>query len=166
MCFFVLATVAGLSYERVEARALKVTVYLTQKRIPNPFKGSLLNYAKKTHTRRLAESKETDLKERSWNAQVVLAFNAPPKEAEVTLLFYDIHESRKFVESMSVFLSSAEGQKLFVQDIQLARSRFRPNRKMEMVVTVRKQEVGSLKFDVIGQEAKRSGTVNFNDDET
>ena len=42
---------------------------------------------------------------------------------------------------------------------------FKPNRKMELVVTVRRAEVGSRKFDVAGEEVRRSGVVNISDEE-
>ena len=37
---------------------------------------------------------------------------------------------------------------------------------MELAVIVKRQEVGTLKFGVLGEEIKRSGQVSFSDDET
>jgi len=36
---------------------------------------------------------------------------------------------------------------------------------MEVAVIVRREEVGVLKFGVLGEEPRRTGTVNFSDDE-
>jgi hypothetical protein len=53
-----------------------------------------------------------------------------------------------------------------VQRIRLERPKFKPNRRMELVVTVRREEVGRANFDMIGEEVQRSGTVSFSDDDT
>ena len=56
-------------------------------------------------------------------------------------------------------------QKTFVQKVTLPRPSFKPNRNMELVVTVKREEVGRLKFGVLGEEIKRSGEVSFSDNE-
>jgi hypothetical protein len=57
-------------------------------------------------------------------------------------------------------------EKTFVQQISLDRPPFKPNRQMELVVTVKRAEVGTLRFGVLGEEIKRSGEVSFSDDDT
>jgi hypothetical protein len=49
--------------------------------------------------------------------------------------------------------------------MRLERPKFRPNRRMELVVTVRHNEVGRLAFEMIGEEIHRSGQVDFSDSE-
>ena len=52
-----------------------------------------------------------------------------------------------------------------MQKVTLSRTSFKPNRNMELVVTVKRDEVGRIKFGVVGEEAKRSGEVSFSDNE-
>ena len=97
---------------------------------------------------------------------MVVSFNQPVDDMEFTVLFYDIHDgARRMVNDMSTMVSNRK-EKTFVQPISLPRPTFKPNRNMELVVTVRRAEVGRLKFGVSGEEVKRSGTVSFSDEET
>ena len=68
--------------------------------------------------------------------------------------------SRQFVEDLSTFVDN-RNQKVFLQRIKLPRPRFKPNRRMELVVTVKRAEVGSLKFITDGEEKRNSGVVDF-----
>ena len=70
---------------------------------------------------------------------------------------------------MSTFVND-RAQKTFVQRINLDRGHtrhegFQPNRRMELVVTVRRAEVGRHEFDLIGEEIRRTGEVSFSDEE-
>ena len=69
------------------------------------------------------------------------------------------------VDDMSTMINK-RNEKTFVQQVSLERPAFKPNRQMELVVTVKRAEVGTLKFGVLGEEIKRSGQVSFSDDET
>jgi hypothetical protein len=85
---------------------------------------------------------------------------------EFTVLFYDVNDGpRRFIEDMSTMVSN-RNERTFVQQITLPRPAFKPNRQMELVVTVRREEVGRLKFGVVGDEPRRSGQVSFSDEET
>jgi hypothetical protein len=64
---------------------------------------------------------------------------------------------------MSTFIDDRK-QKVFLQRVKLPRPRFKPNRRMELVVTVKRAEVGSLKFITDGEEKRHSGVVSFEDD--
>ena len=80
------------------------------------------------------------------------------------VLFYDVQESRRMVDDMSTMINK-RNEKTFVQPVSLERPAFKPNRQMELVVVVKRVEVGKLKFGVLGEEIKRSGQVSFSDDE-
>jgi len=149
-----------------EAGSLKAQVYLVQATIPRTLsEKALIGFARKNNNRILREATDADVKARKWNATMVVAFNAPVNDLEFTVLFYDIHDGpRRFVNDMATFVDDKK-QKTFVQKITLPRPAFKPNRNMELVVTVRRQEVGRVKFGVTGQEIKRSGTVEFGDSE-
>ncbi len=146
----------------VEAGALKANVFLTQNKIPQGLtEKGLLGFVRSHKTGKLRETTETKLEERKFMAEMVTQFSAAPGDLEFHVLFYDIHDgARKFVEDMSTFIDD-RSQKVFLQRIKLPRPRFKPNRRMELVVTVKRAEVGSLKFITDGEEVRHSGTVTF-----
>ena len=150
----------------VEAGSLSANVYLTQNKIPNGLtEKGLVGFAKSRKATRLRETTEPKLDERKFIAEMVTQFSAPPGDLEFHVLFYDVHDgSRKFVEDMSTFIDDRK-QKVFLQRIKLPRPRFKPNRRMELVVTVKRAEVGSLKFTTEGEEKRNTGVVSFSDTE-
>ena len=149
-----------------EAGGLKAQVFLVQAKIPNKLtEKALIQFGKRNAARILRESNEADLKERTWKAEMIVAFNAPVNDMEFQVLFYDIHDGpRRFVNDFATMVND-KTQKTFVQKVTMPRPTFKPNRNMEMVVTVRRSEVGRMKFGVVGDEAKRSGEVSFSDKE-
>jgi len=146
----------------VEAGSLKANVFLTQNKIPAKLtEKGLLGFVKSHKAARLRETSEEKLEERKFTAEMVTQFNAPPGDLEFHVLFYDIHDgARQFVEDMATFIDDRK-QKVYVQRIKLPRPRFKPNRRMELVVVVKRAEVGSLKFITDGEEKRNSGTVSF-----
>lgn len=148
------------------ASSLRANVYLVQDVMPrNLTEKALLNFARSHANKILRETTDTELKTRKWKAEMVVAFNMPVNDLEFAILFYDIHDGpRRFVDDMSALLNDRK-QKTFVQKLTLSRPQFKPNRNMELIVTVHRAEVGRLKFGVVGEEAKRSGEVSFSDRE-
>ena len=146
----------------VEAGGLKANVFLTQNKIPNGLsEGGLIGFVRSHKAARLRESSEEKLDERKFMAEMVTQFNAPPGDLEFHVLFYDTTEgSRQFIEDMATFIDDKK-QKVYVQRVKLPRPRFKPNRKMELVVTVKRTEVGSLKFITDGEEKRNTGVVDF-----
>jgi len=161
-----LAASFGLFADLAEAARLKAKVYIVQARIPRKLtERGLIRFARAHNTRRLRETNERKLKDRCWKAHLVVAFNQSPGDLEFQVLFYDIHDGpRRLVEDLSTFVNN-RAQKTYLQKISLSRKRFKPNRNMELVVVVKRQAVASLKFGVLGQAIRRSGTVNFSDEE-
>lgn len=149
----------------VEAGALKAKVFLTQHKIPGSLsQKGLLGFVRSHGTTRLRESNEEKLEDRKFMAEMVTQFTQPPGDLEFHVLFYDIHDgSRQFVEDMSTFIDDRK-QKVFLQRVKLPRPRFKPNRRMELVVTVKRAEVGSLKFITDGEEKRNTGVVSFDDE--
>jgi hypothetical protein len=149
-----------------EAASLKAQVFLVQGTVPHSLsEKALLGFARKNNMKLLREATDAEVKKRKWNAQMIVSFNAPVDDTEFQVLFYDIHDGpRRFVNDMATFVNDRK-QKTFVQKVVLPRPSFKPNRNMELVVTVKRQEVGRQKFGLIGEEIKRSGTVDFSGDE-
>ncbi|MEY4582711.1 MAG: hypothetical protein RL701_7414 [Pseudomonadota bacterium] len=150
-----------------EAGGLKAQVYVTQAKIPGGLsEKGLLGFAQGNSQKLVRETTDAEIKKRKWKANLVVSFNKPVDDMEFTVLFYDIQDGpRRFVEDMSTMVSDRK-QKTFVQPMTLSRPTFKPNRQMELVVTVKREEVARLKFGMIGEEIKRSGEVSFGDDET
>lgn len=145
-----------------EAGGLKAQVFIVQAKVPRKTsEKGLVGFARRNRARLLRESKEQKLDDRRWKGHLIVQFNRPVGDTEFQVLFYDVHDGpRRFVQDMSTFVNDRK-QKTFVQKLSLPRPDFKPNRNMELVVTVRRQEVARLKFGLVGEEKKRSGVVNF-----
>jgi hypothetical protein len=146
----------------VQAGSLKANLFLTQHKIPGGLtEAGLLGFVRSHKAVRLRETAEEKLEERKFMAELVTQFNAPPGDLEFHCLFYDVTDgARQFIEDMATFIDDRK-QKVFLQRVKLPRPRFKPNRRLELVVTVKRAEVGSLKFIVDGEEKRNSGTVDF-----
>jgi hypothetical protein len=157
---------AAAAWTPAEAAGLKANVYLVQAAVPRTLsERALLSFARSHANKILRENPEGDVKARKWKAEMVVAFNMPVNDLEFNVLFYDVHDGpRRFVDDMSAMLNDRK-QKTFVQKLTLARPQFKPNRNMELIVTVRREEVGRLKFGMVGEEPRRSGEVSFSDQE-
>jgi hypothetical protein len=164
----VAASMLGLALfvHPAEAGSIKAQVYITQAKIPSGLtEKGLLGFARSNSMKLLHEG-EGEVKQRKWKANLVVSFSHSVDDMEFTVLFYDVQDGpRRFVEDMSTMVNN-RNEKTFVQPITLSRPTFKPNRQMELVVTVKREEVGKLKFGVLGEEIKRSGEVSFSDDET
>ncbi|MEM9074721.1 MAG: hypothetical protein AAGE52_39865 [Myxococcota bacterium] len=151
-----------------EAQRLRAQVYLTQARIPrNLTERGLIGFARRHRARRLRETTDQPIPERQWRANMVTSFNRPPGDLEFQILFYDLEGGgRRFIgPPMSTFVNNRQ-EKTFVQRVRLERPHFKPNTRMEMVVVVRRQEVGRQRFELVGEEVRRTGEVSFGDNET
>jgi hypothetical protein len=157
-----IALVVGSLAPIAEAGGLKAQVFLVQSKVPAKLtEKALIQFGRRNAARILRESNEANLKERTWKAEMIVSFNSAVNDMEFQVLFYDIHDGpRRFVQDLSTFVND-RSQKTFVQRVSLPRPDFKPNRNMELVVTVRRQEVARLKFGLVGEEKKRSGVVNF-----
>jgi hypothetical protein len=149
-----------------EAASTKAQIFLVQASIPKTLtEKSLIAFGRRNANKLLREDAAGDVKTRKWKADMIVAFSRPVDDMEFMVLFYDIHDGpRRFVNDMSIMLNDRK-QKTFVQKVTLPRPAFKPNRQMELVVTVKREEVGRLKFGVVGEEIQRSGEVSFSDKE-
>ena len=152
-----------LPADQVDAqRRLRAQIHVTQAAVPRGLgERALLGFARGHRARTLAESTDAEIESRRWLANMVISFSSPPNDTEFHALFYDITDgTRDFVDDMAIYISDRT-QSTYVQRMTLARPRFRPNRRLEMVVTVRRAEVGTVRFDLRGEEVRRSGMVDF-----
>jgi hypothetical protein len=143
-------------------RGLRCQVLVTQSRIRRGLsEGQLIRFARSHRTRRLQETDEEELNDRRWRAQVVFAFNRPPGDLEFHALYYEREgATRNFVREQSVFIGD-RSQRTILHRISLPRPTFEPEQEIEMVVTVRRQEVGTARFTLVGERHRYSGEVDF-----
>ncbi len=152
---------------RAEAgRGLRARVYLVQRALPR--RGSeraLLRFARAHHSSRLRETNESDPRDRKWEANLVVHFDRPPGDLEFHVLFYDTQDGApRFVDDMAVYLNSRE-QRTYVQRLVLPRPKFKPERRMELVVTVGRKEVARRSFQLRGERRGNTGEVAFSEEE-
>ena len=150
------------------ASGLRARIYLTQKGIPRSLSEmGVLRFARQNKVVRLRESAKKPIPERYWWANMVVSLNAPIGDSEFEVLFYDIQTSqRQFIApAMTVFVND-RNQKTIVHKLKLKRPQFKPNRRLEMVMTVRRREVARQRFQILGDAVQHSGEVTFSDDET
>ena len=126
----------------------------------------MIRFAQANKATRLRESDDAPIEDRQWRATMVVNFNRPVGDSEFEVLFYDIQTAeRKFIApAMTVFVNDRK-QRTIVHKLRLKRPQFEPNRRLEMVVTVRRQEVGRYRFQILGDRVQHSGEVTFTDDE-
>ncbi len=149
------------------ASGLRAKIFLTQKGISRTLSESgVIRFASAHKATRLREDTSAPIEDRQWRANLVVRFNQPVGDSEFEVLFYDIQTpSRKFIApAMTVFVND-RSQRTIVHKLHLKRPQFEPNRRLEMVVTVRRQEVGRYRFQILGDRVQHSGEVTFSDDE-
>ena len=151
----------------VAAQRLRATVFVTQAAIPRGLsEKALIGFARGHQSRIMAETTETDLATRHWTGNMVVQFNTAPGDLEYHALFYDVTDgARDFIDDMAIFIHDRE-QRTYVQRLNLARPRFRPNRRLELVVTIAHAEVGTIRLELRGEEVRHSGTVDFSESDT
>jgi len=168
MIFVLLCTWAVFSAEHAHAKggSLQARVFITQADIPKGLSESaLLGFACSHQVKVLREITDVEVAKRKWKANVIVSFTQPIEDVEFSVLFYDVHTgARRLIEDMSTLVSNKRA-KTFVQSLTLPRPTFKPERKLELVVTVRRQEVGHALLMLQGEAIERSGQVDFSDEE-
>lgn len=152
------ALVAGAGPARAQAN-----LYLSQANIPPRLtEEGLRNFMRAHNARQINEEDD----HRTWKFKVGTFFRRPPGDLECHLLFYDVeHGSRLFVTELTVFLSNRE-ETGFLQSVTLERPQFKPRNRYIAVLTVRRQEMASTNFELVGRPVERSGVVEFSDEDT
>ena len=145
---------------------LRAQIYLVQRPLPRrASERALLRFARGHHTSRLQETNEPNPRDRKWQGHLVVHFNRPPGDLEFHVLFYDTQDGApRFVDDMAVYLN-ARDQRTYVQRLVLSRPKFKPERRMELVVLVGRREVGRRSFQLRGEKRRRSGEVAFSEEE-
>lgn len=146
------AVMIGMFADSADAGRLKAQIYMTQEKIPRRLtEKDLLAFVRKHRTKRIEETKIAEIKDRSWKSNLVIAFNGVLGALEFELVFYDIQKGvRILVERQSILVNN-QNQKTYVERLNLKRPLYKPNRQLELVVEVRRQVAGRLRFSTQGE---------------
>ncbi len=146
-----------------EAQRLRAQVFITQHRIPrDTSERGLIRFARGHRARNLRETTDENIAEREWRANMVTSFSRPVGDLEFQVLFYELEgNTRRFLGPPLSTMISDRDQKTFLQRLRLERPRFEPDKRYELVVVVRHQEVGRARFETRGEEIRHTGEVNF-----
>jgi hypothetical protein len=101
--------------------------------------------------------------ERRWEATLVIQFSRPITEFEYQILYFDATQAadRRLVSGPEDVRVSSRTETTFVHDVRMPRSRFRPNRDVDIVINVRRQEAGRARVHIVGEVIQNSGEVDF-----
>ncbi|MFO0692968.1 MAG: hypothetical protein U0230_05390 [Polyangiales bacterium] len=143
---------------------LRATIYLVQGNVPRnlPTVQQLLRYARSHQARSFQEITDKPIRERRWDGTLVISFNRPLGDLEYSILFYDVTGGASdFISPpMNVMVNNRQ-ETTFVQPVHLERPRFRPNRDLEIRVTVRRQEVGKARTRLVGEVEQVNNELDF-----
>ncbi len=144
--------------------APRATVYVVSGTVPRSVGSAqdLVRYARSHRARQLQESTAEPMDRRKWYADVVVQFAQPLPGRSFTILLYDVTDGERSLlgNPSDVFFGSAT-QTTIVQEIRMERPTFRPNRDIEVVVTVQRREVGRTRVRIVGEVPRHSGSLDF-----
>ena len=141
----------------------RAQVWIVQGALPRlPTQRALLGYARSHNARRVQEITDVPIPQRRWQGHLITKFRRPLGDVQFNVVFYDVEDGERRLagQPMEVFVNRRD-ETVFVQRFQLQRRDFRPNRAMELVVTIRRQEVGHTRFELVGEVPRNSGVIDF-----
>lgn len=102
-----------------------------------------------------------------WRIEYMGFFRRPVGDREVTIRFYNAQDrSGQYLTSYTLYLSDPR-QRVVGGAVTLERPDFQPNRYYKITIANRGKTLAQLsKCALTGQEAKRSGEVNFSVEDT
>jgi hypothetical protein len=100
--------------------------------------------------------------ERRWELTMVLEFARPLTGLEYQVAYYDVTNpaDRRLVTTSDIRVQS-RSETVFVNDVRLPRSEFRPNRDIDIVIRVDRRDAGHVQVHLVGEELQRSNEIDF-----
>lgn len=153
------ASPIGLAF----AQSVRATLFVVAGDLPRSLGSSdqVLRYARSHRARSLRESNEAEMDQRHWNATVVTQFARPFQDRNFTLLFYDVTDSPRSMVGSPMDIYVRGGDSIVATDVRMERPRFRPNRDIEVVLTVRHAEAGRVRVRIEGEVRQGNGSLDF-----
>jgi hypothetical protein len=145
-----------------EAQGLRANVFVVQQTIPRGLTAQgLVRFGRAHRARRMTEDRTNPIPERQWKGQLIVDFNRPIGDIQFDALFYDVENAPRFIgPALTVFLANRTDTTI-LHRFHLDRPSFKPDQKLEVVVTVHHQEVGRARFELQGERVRHTGEVSF-----
>jgi hypothetical protein len=139
-------------------------IMVSDKKYPSFAKsvGAYVSAIKKNSKTKLWEDKT----KQSWKIYFAAFFKRPLTDIEVVVKLYDTSGGgRQMIASFEQFVDQRGGQAL-LSNFTLERKHVGVNKHVLMVLEVQGRAVASGKFDLLGEEERYTGKVNFSEDDT
>ncbi len=147
---------------------------------PSAFRGKILTSkkafpssakSKKAYIKKLKKIRTSkfweNIEKKKWKIHFIAFFKRPLGDVEVTIKLFDMTEKgkRRMITSFEQYLSE-KGQTSFRSHLSLSREEVGVNRQVSMVIENRGKPLAKTTFKLFGKTEKRSGKVNFTEEET
>jgi hypothetical protein len=107
-----------------------------------------------------------DKAKQNWKIHFAAFFKRPLNDIEIVVKLYDVGGgSRTLLASFEQFLDQ-RGQNALLSNFTLERKHVGVNKHVLMVVEVQGRTVATGKFDILGEEERYTGKVDFSDEDT
>jgi hypothetical protein len=139
-------------------------IMVSDKKYPSYAKsvGAYISQIKKQSKSKFWEDK----KKQSWKIYFAAFFKKPLTDIEVIVKLYDTNGgTRTLLASFEQFVDQRGGQAL-LSNFTLERKHVGVNRRVLMVLEVQGRTVATGKFDLLGEEERYTGKVDFSEEDT
>ncbi len=123
--------------------------------------GEYIKKIKKAKFTKFQENKDT----KSWKIYFAAFFRRPLNDLEITVKLYDVTSGRRLLINSFEQYTEGRGQKTLISNVKLEREYFGVNKKILITMETKKQLLAQGTFQILGEEEKLSGKVDFTEDE-
>jgi hypothetical protein len=107
-----------------------------------------------------------DKAKKNWKIHFAAFFKKPLNDIEVVVKLYDVGNGQKsHLASFEQYLDQ-RGQKALLSQFTLERKHVGVNKRVLLVIEVGGRAVASGRFDILGEEERYTGKVDFSDEDT
>ncbi len=139
-------------------------IMVSDKKYPSYAKsvGAYVSAIKKQSKTKFWENKD----KKNWKIHFAAFFKKPLTDIEVVVKLYDVGGgSRTLLASFEQFLET-RGQNALLSQFTLERKHVGVNKRVLMVLEVQGRTVASGRFDLLGEEERYTGKVDFSEEDT
>jgi len=148
--------------KKTPEKVFRGQVLTSNKRFPTSAKSAsaYIQKIKKNKKNKFIEDKKT----KSWKIYVAAFFRKPLNDLEVTIKLYDVTTGRRHLVNSFEQYTEGRGQTSLISHIKLEREYFGVNKKIMITMETRKTILAQGTFQILGEEEKHSGKVDFTED--
>lgn len=142
-------------------RTLGGKIYTADKRFPSAAKSesAFIGKIKKHGRSKFQEDKES----KQWKIHFAAFFKKPLTDLEYTVRLYDVTSGKVLVTSFEQYADSSTPTSV-LSSVVLERRQFGVNKKVMMVIESQGRTMAAGTFQILGEEERYSGKVDFSDD--